>query len=479
MKLERIDKFRWRVPKNAMKGMRVDGKIYSSSKLIKGIEGDASVNQVANVATLPGIVGESLAMPDIHWGYGFPIGGVAAFDLNEGVISPGGVGYDINCGVNLTRSKLFADDIRDRLPFLADVLLSQIPCGVGVGGDIVLNAKEMRKVSELGARWVAKRGMASLTDIEHMEEGGCLSSADPEAVSDRACERGRDQLGTLGSGNHFMEVQEVQEIYDPKAAQAMGLEVGQVVFMVHSGSRGFGYQICQEHLKKMGNASNKYNIPLVDRQLACAPIQSPEGKEYAGAMAAGANFAWANRLILVHRIRRIFEHVFGMGAEKLGLGLVFDVSHNIAKFETHLVNGKKQKVCVHRKGATRAFGPGDDRVSPAYRGVGQPVLIPGDMRTGSFVLVGTGQAMEETFGSTCHGAGRVLSRTAALKATRGRDLTGSLEKDGVYVRARKLKTLGEEAPEAYKNVDSVVDVAEGAGIARKVARLKPLVVIKG
>ncbi len=477
--LEKVDDYRWRIPKGAREGMRVDGVIYSSAKLIEMVRTDASKEQVANVATLPGIVGSSMAMPDIHWGYGFPIGGVAAFDIEDGVISPGGVGYDINCGVNLTRTKLIAKDIQDKLPLLADTMISQIPCGVGVGGDIRLSHSEIRRLASLGAKWAKQRGYATDSDLECMEENGCLESADPQVVSDHACERGDDHAGTLGSGNHFLEIQVVEEIFDPQAAQVMGLFEGQITVMVHSGSRGFGYQICEEQLRKMGKTSAKYKIHLVDRQLACAPIKSPEGREYAGAMAAAANFAWANRIILVYRVRKVFEQVFGKSWETLGMGLIFDVSHNIAKFETHLVSGKELRLCVHRKGATRAFAPHDPRVSKQYRTIGQPVLIPGDMGTASYVLVGTQRAMNETFGSTCHGAGRVLSRTKALSATKGRDLRQEMEKSGILVRARTLKTLGEEASEAYKDVDSVVDVAHGAGIAKKVAKMRPLVVVKG
>ncbi len=478
-KLERLDSFRWKIPRDKSQGMITDGIIYSSSKLIDAVKNDASINQVANVATLPGIVGSSLAMPDIHWGYGFPIGGVAAFDVENGVISPGGVGYDINCGVNLTRTNLTASEIKSRLPLLADSLFTGIPCGVGIGGDIHLSQKESRRVAKKGAQWAVKNGYGSKGDLEKIEENGCLDSADESVPSDRAYERGKNQLGTLGSGNHFIEVQLVEKVFDKKAAQIMGLEEGLVSVMVHSGSRGFGYQVCDEQLRKMGQTAGKYNISLVDRQLACAPIKSPEGITYAQAMAAAANYAWANRLILVHRVRSTFEQVFGRGYSTLGMNLVFDVSHNIAKFETHLVKGKKRKLCVHRKGATRAFSAGDDRVPAPYRSIGQPVLIPGDMGTASYVLTGTKTAMEQTFGSACHGAGRMMSRKAALKATRGRNLATELEKNGIEVRSRGKRTLGEEAPEAYKDVDNVVSAASGAGITNIVARLKPLIVIKG
>ncbi|MFH0883305.1 MAG: RtcB family protein [bacterium] len=478
-RLEKIDRWRWRVPLDKPSGMHVEGRIYSSADLIDSVRNDPSLQQVANVATLPGIVGASLAMPDIHWGYGFPIGGVAAFDIDEGIISPGGVGYDINCGINLTRTRLTLEEIQPHLETLANMLFTGVPCGVGIGGDIRLGVKGIRDVAAKGARWAVKQGYADVLDLENMEEGGCLDSADPGAVSDEACERGADQIGTLGSGNHFLEVQVVDEVFDPDAAQTLGLALGHVCVMVHSGSRGFGYQVCQEQLKKMGRAPAKYGIPLVDRQLACAPVNSPEGRTYASAMAAAANMAWTNRIVLVGRVRRIFEAVFGEPWRSLGMNLVFDVSHNIAKFETHTVGGHERRLVVHRKGATRSFGPGDPRIPSSYRTIGQPVLIPGDMVTGSYVLVGTKKAMEETFGSTCHGAGRLLSRSAALRATKGRDLFREMRERGVIVRSRSKRTLGEEVPEAYKNIDAVVEAAEGAGIARRVVRLKPLAVIKG
>ncbi len=480
IQLEQVDKFRWRIPKERYHGMNVDGLIFSSSKLLDKIRDDGSLEQVANVSTLPGIVGNSFAMPDIHRGYGFPIGGVAAFDCDSGIISPGGVGYDINCGVSLLRSRVEASEVLKKDPeTLANLLLSQVPCGVGVGGDIRLSEKEVRKVAELGAKWVVKKGYADLADLDKIEDGGCLEGANPDLPSPRACERGFDQLGTLGSGNHFIEVQVVDEIFDIKAATILGLAKNAITVMVHSGSRGFGYQICDDSLRKMSNASNRYGINLVDRQLACAPIKSPEGVEYAGIMASAANYAWANRLMLVSKIREIFESFFGYGYSKLGMGLVTDITHNIAKFEEHLVNSKKTELCVHRKGATRAFGSGDNRIPTQYKSIGQPILIPGDMGRSSYVLTGASGATDTTFGSACHGAGRLLSRRAALKATRGINISKHLSDRGIVVRARKQKTLGEEASEAYKDVDSVVNVAVGAGLANKVARLKPLIVIKG
>ncbi len=479
IKLERIDPWRWRIRKDTKLNMHVEGRIYSSPKLIDMVRSDASVNQVANVASLPGIVGASLAMPDIHWGYGFPIGGVAAFDEEHGIISPGGVGYDINCGVSLTRTKLSVEEIKDKLELLANALLSNIPCGVGVGGDIKLSPKEVRKVAEEGAHWVVKQGYGSRGDLEFMEEGGCLPFANPDFLSERAVERGRTHLGTLGSGNHFVEVQRVDEVYDRDTADAYGLFPGQVTVMLHSGSRGFGYQVCQDALPLMQKAVVKHGITLVDRQLACAPVHSKEGQHYIGAMGAAANYAWANRIMLVHRVRMIFEQYLGKSPEALGMGLVYDVSHNIAKFETHQVKGKPRKLCVHRKGATRAFAPGHREIPTRYRTFGQPVIIPGDMGSASYVLSGATGAMEETFGSACHGAGRVHSRKAVMKLVKGRDISAELDREGILVRAKSRRTIGEEAPEAYKDVEAVVQAAEGAGLVRKVARLKPLAVIKG
>jgi len=459
--------------------MRVEGRLYSSPDLIESVRGDASLQQVANVASLPGIVGASLGMPDLHWGYGFPIGGVAAFDVKKGIVSPGGVGYDINCGINLTRTNLSIGDVQPHLDKLADLLFARVPSGVGVGGDIHLGSKGVREVASKGARWVVERGMAESADLESIEEGGRFSTADPGEVSDRACERGTDQVGTLGSGNHFLELQVVEEIQDHNAAQILGLRPGQLLVMIHSGSRGFGYQICQEQLKEIGGAPAKYGIQLTDRQLACAPVESEEGRRYLRAMESAANFAWANRLALVGRVRRTFEEFFGESWSSLGMGLVFDVSHNIARFETHEVEGHPKNLLVHRKGATRSFAPGDPRVPQKYRAIGQPVLIPGDMGTASHILVGTETAMRETFGSTCHGAGRLLSRRAASQRARGRDILREMADVGVTVRSRSRKTLAEETPEAYKDVDSVVAAAEGAGIARRVAQLRPVAVIKG
>jgi len=479
-KLEQIDANRWRIPKEFRSDMRVDGIVYANEALLPEVISGGGLTQVVNVATLPGIVGASMAMPDIHWGYGFPIGGVAATDVEAGgVISPGGVGYDINCGVRLLRSDIPAGDVRKRQKELADQLFRDVPAGVGVGGPLEFSTGELRKILGEGAPWLLSRGLASPEDLAATESGGCLPQADPDAVSEEAYKRGSDQCGTLGSGNHFTEVQWVEEIYDEPAARAMGLEVGLVTIMVHCGSRGLGHQVCEDYLKVLRNAPARYGIQLPDRQLVCAPVDSPEGRQYLGAMRAAANFAWANRQILVMLIRRTLERFFGRPAGALGLHQIYDVAHNIAKIETHTVAGRQRKVCVHRKGATRAFPAGHPELPDAYRSIGQPVLIPGDMGRASYVLTGAPGAMEQTFGSTCHGAGRVLSREAAIRKARGRRIDQELAAVGVIARARGRTGLAEEQPAAYKDVNDVVACVEAAGLSRKVARLRPLVVIKG
>lgn len=461
--------------------MRVPGLIYSSARLIDDIRGDPCVQQVANVAHLPGIVGRSMAMPDVHWGYGFPIGGVAAFDIDEGgVISPGGVGFDINCGVRLLRTELSVTDIRPRLRELVDALFSKVPSGVGSHrGDLRLSVPEMRKVMRDGAAWAVGRGYGEPSDLEHIESLGALDGADPERVSARAVERGRSQVGTLGSGNHFCEVGYVDETYDAGAARALGLEPGQVTVIIHTGSRGFGYQVCDDHLKGMIKAARRHGIDLPDIQLCCAPFHSDEGQAYLGAMQSAANYAFANRQVISHFVREAIEEALGVGPRDHGLALVYDVAHNNAKVERHVVDGKERRLCVHRKGATRAFPPGHPETPAAYRDVGQPVLIPGDMGRYSFVLVGTEGAYAETFGSTCHGAGRRMSRRAAKKRARGRSIQAELERDGIHVRWVGRSTLMEEMPEAYKDVAEVVASVDSAGIGRKVARLRPLAVVKG
>ncbi|HJO62514.1 MAG TPA: RtcB family protein, partial [Desulfobacterales bacterium] len=435
--------------------------------------------QVANVATLPGIIKASLAMPDMHWGYGFPIGGVAAFDGETGIISPGGVGYDINCGVRLATTSLVEKEVRPKQEDLVNALYQNIPSGIGSTGSIKLSISEEKKVLTHGSRWAVQQGFGIDSDLDHTEDSGCMENADPDVVSNRALERGKKQLGTLGSGNHFLEVGVVEEVYDSKSAQVFGLFEGQVTLIVHSGSRGFGYQVCDDFLAYMTKHVQKLGFELPDRQLACAMIQSKEGIRYYNAMACAANYAWANRQILMHISSEVFSKVFDIGPKDLELNLVYDVCHNIAKKEKHVIDGKKRLVCVHRKGATRAFPPGHASLCDAYRPVGQPILIPGDMGTASFILVGTEKAMGETFGSTCHGAGRVLSRKAAKKKSKGRSIHRELEDKGILVRWSGRSTLAEEMPDAYRDISEVVAVVHGAGISKKVARLRPIGVVKG
>ena len=478
--LERIDETRWRIPKSYKQGMRVDGLIYADDKLIQAIQQDKSPEQVANVACLPGIVGYSLAMPDIHWGYGFCIGGVAATDPNKGgVISPGGVGYDINCGVRLIRTNLTLKDVQPRIERLVDQLFSTVPCGVGRGGRIKFSKPELRQLMTEGSRYVVKRGYGWNSDVEVTEAGGCIADPRPDFLSETALRRGLDQCGTLGSGNHFLEVQVVERVDDAKAAAAMGLVEGNITVMIHSGSRGLGYQVCDDALKTLHDTPRKYGIELPDRQLVCAPVDSPEGRHYLGAMGAAANFAWCNRQIMTHLAREAFAEVFEQPAERLGMHLVYDVAHNIAKMEPYDVDGKMTRLCVHRKGATRAFPPGHPELPDRYQSIGQPVLVPGDMGRASYVLVGQPGAMEHTFGSSCHGAGRRMSRGAAIRASKGRSIRQELLDRGVYARARGRTGLEEEQPDAYKDVNQVVDVLHTAGISRKVAKLRPLGVIKG
>ncbi len=475
--MKKIDNYKWMIEKE--KGMRVPGIIYASDKLMEAVKNDNSVQQVRNVAYLPGIQKYSLAMPDIHWGYGFPIGGVAAMDIEEGVISPGGVGYDINCGVRVIRTNLPYKDVKGKLEDLANKLYSMVPCGVGSTSNVKTTTSQLKRVLKEGASWAIKNGFGWEEDLENTEENGCMEGADPEILSERALQRGKPQLGTLGSGNHFVEIQRVSEIYNRKAARAMGLEEDLVTVMIHTGSRGLGHQVCSDWVKNLRTASNKYKIQLPDKELISAPIQSPEGKGYISAMKSAANFAWTNRQIILSRVREVFSMVFGSSSESLGMNLIYDVAHNIAKFETHIVDGKEKKLCVHRKGATRAFPPGHPKIPPKYAEFGQPVLIPGDMGTASYILLGCEKAMEETFGSTCHGAGRRLSRRKAIEITGGRNITNELSKKGIYIRAKSIKTIREEAPDAYKDINEVVDVVDKAGISRKVAKFVPLAVIKG
>jgi len=474
-----MDDYRWRIPKTYKSGMRVDGVIYSDGKMVGDVLSDRAPEQVANVAFLPGIVKYSLAMPDIHWGYGFAIGGVAATDVDAGgVISPGGVGFDINCGVRLVRTSLNEDEVAPKLRDLVYTLYNDVPAGVGSRGEIKISASEERKLLVEGAGWVVRHGYGRQEDLDYTEERGAIKGADPDSVSKRAYERGKDQSGTLGSGNHFLEVQAVDEIYDESAAAVFGITKGQAVLMIHSGSRGLGYQVCDEYSKGMIRCLSKYNISVPDRQLACAPVNSEEGKAYLGAMKCAANYAWANRQCLMHLARLTFEKVFRKGPEALGMDLVYDVAHNIAKIEKYTIDGKERTLCVHRKGATRAFPPGHPDLPARYAKTGQPVIIPGDMGRSSYLLTGTRKA-EETFFSTCHGAGRRLSRTAAVSACRGKSIARELENKGIIVKSSGRDTLAEEAPEAYKDVNEVVSIVHGAGISKKVCRMRPLGVIKG
>jgi tRNA-splicing ligase RtcB len=471
---------RWRIPKGYKPEMLVDGMIYANDELMEHIRNDQAAEQVANVACLPGILMRSMAMPDIHWGYGFPIGGVAAMDYQTGVVSPGGVGYDINCGVRMLRTDLTAEEVAPRMQDLVNALFTDVPAGIGSSGRIRLDEKELKEVMKKGAKWAVAQGYGWAEDIEVTEEGGCLDSADPQCVSDKAMQRGRPQVGTLGSGNHFLEIQVVDEVYDSNTASAFGINgPGQITVMIHSGSRGLGYQVCDDYLLVMQAAMKKYGIQVPDRQLACAPATSDEGRRYMQAMACAANYAWANRQAMAHWTREVFSHVFGVGPHKLGMSQVYDVAHNIAKIEEHEIDKKKRKVVVHRKGATRAFPPGHPDVPAVYREVGQPVLVPGDMGRYSFLLAGTDQAMRETFGSTCHGAGRMMSRKSAMKESKGADVQQELAEKGIIVKAASRGTLAEEAPEAYKDVSLVVETADETGISRKVARLRPLGVVKG
>jgi len=478
--LERIDEYRYRIPRDESRGMRTHVMVYASAPLIEQIRRDLSLEQAMNVATLPGIVGPSLAMPDIHQGYGFPIGGVAAMDEDEGgVISPGGVGFDINCGVRLVRTDLIEADVRPHLEKLVSQLFRDIPSGVGSTGAIKLGKGEIAKVLERGAAWAVESDYGEPQDVERTEEQGCMKEARADKVSERAIKRGMQQLGTLGSGNHFLEIQAVEEVLDALAAEKLGIFEEQVVVMIHSGSRGLGHQVCTDYLVTMERAIKRYGIQIPDRQLACAPLGSPEGQDYFSAMAASANYAWANRQCIMHWTREAFSKVFGRPPRELGMELIYDVAHNIAKVEEHTVDGKRVRVCVHRKGATRAFPPGHRDIPSEYRDIGQPVLVPGDMGRNSYLLVGTEKALCETFGSTCHGAGRLMSRAAAKKAVSATEIQARLRERGVIVKAASKASLAEEAPEAYKDVNEVVHVCHEAGISLKVARMRPIGVIKG
>jgi tRNA-splicing ligase RtcB len=479
IELVKIRENLWEIP--ATGEMKVPGRVYISKEMLEGnLKEDEALKQVVNVAQLPGIEKYSLAMPDIHWGYGFPIGGVAATNLDEGVISPGGVGYDINCGVRLATTNLEHKRIQNRINDLVTKLFNAIPTGVGASGAIKkLSVNDLKKVLAKGSVWALENDLGSPADIEFTEESGTLKNADSDVVSQRAFERGADQVGTLGSGNHFMEVDVVEEIFDEKVAEVFGLFKEQIVVQIHTGSRGLGYQVCDDYLKVLQQASNKYGFKLPDRQLACAPVSSKEGQYYLAAMKAAANFAWNNRQVIMHLAKKVFKDTFGMTDSELGFKLLYDVCHNIAKIEKHKIGREEKEVCVHRKGATRAFPPGNKMIPEKYQGVGQPVLIPGDMGRYSYVAVGTEKAMEETFGSSCHGAGRNLSRTKAMKNAKGRDLIEELKQKGIVIQAKGYRTIAEEMPGAYKDVSDVVDVMHNEGITNKVARIKPVGVIKG
>lgn len=476
IEIEQIDEFRYRIARDEGAGMRTDVVVYASEPIMEEIRRDQSLAQAMNVATLPGIVGPSLAMPDIHQGYGFPIGGVAALDMENGVVSPGGVGFDINCGVRLVRTNLNEPEVRERLKPLIDQLFRDVPCGMGTRGRISLADTEIQGVLRDGAVWTVEHGYGEARDPEFAEAGGRLKGALPEKVSDRAKKRGAGQLGTLGSGNHFLEVLYVEAVHDEPAAAAMGLAGEQVVVLIHSGSRGLGHQVCTDYVALMNEAMPRYGIVLPDRQLACVPIQSEEGQAYLGAMKAAANFAWANRQAILHFVRAAFRRIFGDSAT---LDLIYDVCHNIAKQEVHEVDGQQRDVLVHRKGATRAFPAGHPEIPKAYADVGQPVFVPGSMGTASWVLAGQPGSMKHTFGSACHGAGRLLSRTAVRKGKDAREEQRKLEAMGILVRSESRDGILEELPEAYKDVDEVIEVMDGAGIAKKVARLRPMGVIKG
>ena len=478
--LEKISDYKWQIPRSFMNGMRVPGLIYADEKLLKDIRHDKALQQVANAACLPGIVKYSLAMPDIHWGYGLPIGGVVATDIEAGgVITPGGVGYDINCGVRLIRTSLGEKDVTPKIDKLINTLFSHVPAGVGSTSDIKVSDAEEKKIMIKGAAWAVEHGYGVKEDLERTEERGSMEGADPGKVSERAYERGKKQSGTLGSGNHFLEVQVVDEVYDGEAARVFGVAKGQATVMIHSGSRGFGYQICEDYSRKMVQLLPKYGINVPDRQLACVPVKSDDGQDYIKAMKCAANYAWNNRQCLMHKVREVFERVFEKGWESLGMSLVWDVAHNIAKFEKYNIDGREKLLCVHRKGATRAFGPGNPELPAIYRNIGQPVIIPGDMGRNSYLLVGTKRAEEETFASTCHGAGRLMSRTEAMRREERKTLLQDLAAKGIKVMAAGRGTLAEEAPYAYKNVNEVVDVVHNAGIAKKVCRMRPIGVIKG
>jgi tRNA-splicing ligase RtcB (3'-phosphate/5'-hydroxy nucleic acid ligase) len=479
-KLQRLDEFRVQVPQDYKPGMLTNGIIYANQHILNDLFKDKALEQVANTACLPGIIGSALAMPDIHWGYGFPIGGVVATDIdNGGVISPGGVGFDINCGVRLLKTGFFWDEIKQKIPELVKNLYHTVPAGVGSTSRLKLNQKDERQVFLNGAGWAVKQGFGNQADLDNTEENGFIKNAEPEFISQQAYQRGKQQLGTLGSGNHFIEIQRIEQIYDQQIADIIGIQLNQIVVMIHTGSRGLGHQICTDHIKQILGCLNKYNIKVPDRQLACAPVNSNEGKAYLGAMRCAANYAWANRQMIMHQVRQVFKQTLKVGDNILKADLIYDVAHNIAKIEQHVVGNKKINLCVHRKGATRAFGPGHQDLNIKHKQIGQPVIIPGDMGRCSYLLVGTIKAMTDTFGSTCHGAGRIMSRTQATRTLNRKTILQELEQQGVCIMAADKQIICEEAPQAYKDVNEVVNIVDGAGISKKVCRMKPLGVIKG
>jgi len=477
--MTKISDFEWEIPKSFRKDMRVPVRLFATRRLLEEVMNDRSIEQAVNSATLPGLVGHVLVMPDMHQGYGFPIGGVAATRYQEGVISPGGIGYDINCGVRLLASEIPHEQAEGMIKDLISALYNYCPSGVGVKGHLRLNQKQLDQVCNQGSSWALKNGYATQNDLTRTEESGKLDGADPAKMSQRAKDRGRPQLGTLGAGNHFIEVDIVESIFDAEAAKVMGLQQGNIAIQIHCGSRGLGHQVCSDYVRELQGAVQRYNIKLPDRELVCAPLDSPEGQAYLAAMRCSANFAFANRQVLTHFARQAFEEIFAGKVDNWELSQVYDIAHNMGKIETHRVDGEDIEVCVHRKGATRAFGPGSPDLPPEYQQIGQPVLVPGSMGTASWVLTGTKESMQRSFGSSCHGAGRVMSRKQAKKTIRGDRLLNELKEEGIHVRAGSLPGLAEEAPQAYKDVDAVVGTVVGAGIAKKVARLRPLAVVKG
>jgi tRNA-splicing ligase RtcB len=477
--MTKISDYEWEIPKTFRKDMRVPVRLFSTRRLLEEVMKDRSIEQAVNSATLPGLVGQVLVMPDMHQGYGFPIGGVAATQYPKGVISPGGIGYDINCGVRLLASEIPYRQVEGMMKDLISALFHYCPSGVGRKGQLRLNQKQLDQVCSQGSTWALKNGYATEADLSRTEESGSLEGADPSTMSQRAKDRGRPQLGSLGAGNHFIEVDLIEEIFDPEAARVMGLKQGNIALQIHCGSRGLGHQVCSDYVRELQGAVQRYNIKLPDRELVCAPLDSSEGQAYLAAMRCSANYAFANRQVLAHYARLAFEETLAGKVDNWELTQVYDIAHNMGKIETHRVDGRDIKVCVHRKGATRAFGPGSPDLPPEYQQIGQPVLVPGSMGTASWVLTGTEESMSRSFGSSCHGAGRVMSRKKAKKTIRGDRLLGELEGEGIHVRAGSMPGLAEEAPQAYKDVDAVVNTVIGAGIANKVARLRPLAVMKG